>query len=62
MAGVYLGFGIVLIFVLSIPFFKVQSPATSLIMGATLGVAISVVVFASAELFTSNTMIMPVNY
>ena len=58
MAGVYLGFGIVLVFSLSTAFFKAQSPAVNLIMGATFGITLSLVVIAGAELFTGNTMIM----
>lgn len=58
MAGVYLGFGVVLVFSLSTAFFKVQSPALSLVMGTTFGIALSLVIVAGADLFTGNTMIM----
>jgi nitrite transporter NirC len=58
MAGVYLGFGIVLVFSLSTAFFKAQSPALNLIMSTTFGIALSLVVIAGADLFTGNTMIM----
>lgn len=58
MAGIYLGFGVVLVFVLTTPFFQTQSPALSLLMGATFGIALSLVVIAGADLFTGNTMIM----
>lgn len=58
MAGVYLGFGVVLVFALSTTFYQAQSPALSLIMGTTFGIALSLVVMAGAELFTGNTMIM----
>jgi len=58
MAGVYLGFGVVLVFSLSTAFFKAQSPALSLVMGTTFGIALSLVVIAGADLFTGNTMIM----
>lgn len=58
MAGVYLGFGIVLVFSLSTSFFKAQSPALSLVMGTTFGIALSLVIIAGADLFTGNTMIM----
>lgn len=58
MAGIYLGFGVVLVFSLSTAFFKVQSPALSLVMGTTFGIALSLVMIAGADLFTGNTMIM----
>jgi len=58
MAGVYLGFGVVLVFSLSTAFFSAQSPALNLVMGTTFGIALSLVVIAGADLFTGNTMIM----
>ena len=39
MAGVYLGFGVVLVFSLSTSFFSVQSPALNLVMATTFGIA-----------------------
>lgn len=60
MAGVYLGFGVVLVFSLSTSFFSVQSPALNLVMATTFGIALSLVVIAGADLFTGNTMIMQV--
>lgn len=58
MAGVYLGFGVVLVFSLTTALFQVESPALSLVMGTTFGIALSLVVIAGADLFTGNTMIM----
>lgn len=60
MAGVYVGLGIILIFALGAPFFKIQSPAVGLIMASTFGIALSLVIIAGADLFTGNTMVMPV--
>ncbi len=58
MAGIYLGFGVILVFSLSTAFFQAQSPALSLVMGTTFGIALSLVIIAGADLFTGNTMIM----
>ncbi|MBI3041123.1 MAG: formate/nitrite transporter family protein, partial [Chloroflexi bacterium] len=49
MAGAYVGFGIILIFVVG----SAADPAyQKLIMGASFGVALTLVVFAGSELFT----------
>ncbi|HQW57831.1 MAG TPA: formate/nitrite transporter family protein [Gammaproteobacteria bacterium] len=58
MAGIYLGFGVVLVFSLTTSFFQAESPGLSLVMGTTFGIALSLVVIAGADLFTGNTMIM----
>src|SRR5690606_21581520 len=58
LAGVYVGFGIILIFAVGAPFSEAGSPAVKLVMGASFGIALSLVVFAGSELFTGNTMIM----
>ena len=60
LAGVYVGFGIVLIFAIGAPLMAVGSPAAKLAMGASFGVALSLVVFAGAELFTGNNMVMTI--
>ena len=56
MAGAYVGMGIILIF-------SVGSDADpgyrSLIMGASFGIALTLVVFAGSDLFTGHTMYMP---
>lgn len=62
MAGVYLGFGVVLVFSLTTALFTANSPILSLVMGTTFGIALSLVVIAGADLFTGNTMIMLVGY
>ena len=55
MAGIYVGFGILLIFSLG----SVVDPAVRpLVMGASFGLALILVVFAGADLFTGHTMSM----
>ena len=55
LAGAYVGIGIILIFILG-----QQAPAEfqKLNMGATFGIALTLVVIAGAELFTGHTMFM----
>lgn len=56
LAGAYVGFGVLLVFTLS---GSLQgAPYTRLVMGATFGVALSLVIMAGAELFTGNNMVM----
>lgn len=55
-AGIYIGFGIILIFSIGAPFAMTGSVATKLVMGASFGVALTLVIFAGAELFTGNNM------
>lgn len=61
LAGAYLGFGIVLIFSVGAPLAGTQfAPFMKLIMGASFGVALSLVIFSGAELFTGNNMVFAV--
>jgi nitrite transporter len=60
LAGIYVGFGIVLIFAIGAPLLAVNSPIAKLAMGASFGIALSLVIFAGSELFTGNNMIMMV--
>ena len=61
LAGVYLGFGIVLIFSVGGPIAAGGGGAyLKLIMGASFGVALSLVIFAGSELFTGNNMVFAV--
>src|SRR5918911_2753745 len=60
LAGIYVGFGIVLIFAIGAPLLAAGSPAAKLAMGASFGIALSLVVFAGAELFTGNNMVMTI--
>ena len=57
LAGVYLGFGIALIFSLGGSFAAAGSPAVKLVMGASFGIALTLVIFAGSELFTGNNMV-----
>ncbi len=56
LAGIYVGFGITLIFNIGAPFAMAGSAATKLVMGASFGVALTLVIFAGSELFTGNNM------
>lgn len=59
MAGVYVGFGIILIFILG----DAAQPAyRKLIMGVAFGIALTLVVIAGSELFTGHTMYMPLGW
>ncbi len=59
MAGAYVGFGIILIFVVG----SAADPAyQKLIMGASFGIALTLVVFAGSELFTGHTLYMPLGW
>ncbi len=55
MAGAYVGLGIILIFSTA---GQVPVAFQKLIMGATFGIALTLVVFAGSELFTGHTMYM----
>ncbi len=58
LAGMYVGFGILLIF--SISGQLGDNPATKLAMGASFGVALSLVIIAGSELFTGNNLVLTV--
>lgn len=53
MAGAYIGLGIILIFTLGN---QLESTLRPLVMGATFGIALTLVVIAGSELFTGHTM------
>ena len=57
-AGLYVGLGIILIF--TIGGVIGDSPYKRVIMGASFGIALSLVLMAGSELFTGNNMIMTV--
>ena len=57
LAGVYLGFGITLIFSIGAPFAAAGSAALKLVMGVSFGIALTLVIFAGSELFTGNNMV-----
>lgn len=56
LAGIYVGLGILLAFT-SASFFMGQ-PYQKLILGATFGIALSLVIIAGSELFTGNNFVM----
>lgn len=56
LAGMYVGFGIFLI--MTIGGVLKGAPSTKIIMGASFGVALSLVVMAGSELFTGNNFVM----
>lgn len=60
LAGMYVGFGILLIFTIGGLLSKVDAPATKIVMGASFGVALSLVLMAGSELFTGNNMVMTI--
>jgi len=57
MAGAYVGLGIVLIFSVGQ---SVDPSIRSIVMGASFGIALTLVVFAGSELFTGHTMYMTI--
>jgi nitrite transporter NirC len=57
-AGAYIGVAVVLLATAAGPFAAADSAATKLVAGAVFGIALTLVVFAGAELFTSNVMVM----
>jgi nitrite transporter len=59
LAGAYVGLGIALIFAIGAPLSASGSPFTKLVMGASFGIALSLVLVAGAELFTGNAMLLP---
>jgi nitrite transporter len=58
LAGAYVGIAIVLLLSVSAPLVAAGSAAAKLVQGAVFGVALTLVVFAGAELFTGNVMVM----
>lgn len=56
LAGIYVGFGILLIF--TIGGMMTGNPYAKIVMGAAFGIALSLVVMAGAELFTGNNFVM----
>ncbi|MDO4566318.1 MAG: formate/nitrite transporter family protein [Oscillospiraceae bacterium] len=56
LAGIYVGFGILLIFTIS--GLLAGLPYAKIVMGVSFGVALSLVIIAGAELFTGNNLVM----
>ena len=59
MAGAYVGLGIILIFSVCA---TIDPAWKRLVMGTSFGIALTLVVFAGAELFTGHTMSMPMGW
>src|SRR5437867_4209445 len=58
LAGAFVGVAVVLLLSTAGPLAAAASPATKLVSGAVFGIALTLVVFAGAELFTGNVMFM----
>lgn len=58
LAGAYVGVAVVLLVSVSAPLAAAGSPATKLVQGTVFGIALTLVVFAGAELFTGNVMVL----
>lgn len=58
LGGLYVCFGTILAYTLGGMFYDAHSPAYKLIVGLTFGIALTLITFAGADLFTSNTMVM----
>ncbi|MFD4243016.1 formate/nitrite transporter family protein [Streptomyces sp. NPDC058525] len=58
LAGAYIGVGEVLLLVAISPFVAQGSAAVKLLEGAVFPIALTIVMFAGAQLFTSNVMVM----
>src|SRR5690349_12213701 len=58
LAGAYIGVAVVLLASTAGPLAAAGSPVTKLVAGSVFGVALTLVVFAGAELFTGNVMVM----
>jgi nitrite transporter len=60
LAGAYVGLGIVLIFAIGAPLSAAGSPFVKVVMGASFGVALTLVIFMGSELFTGNNMVLTI--
>jgi nitrite transporter NirC len=58
LAGAYVGVAVVLLASTAGPLASASAPATKLVQGTVFGIALTLVVFAGAELFTGNNMVM----
>jgi len=60
LAGIYVGFGIILIFSVGAPLNAAGDAGQKALMGVSFGVALILVIFAGSELFTGNNMVMTI--
>lgn len=61
-AGLFVGFGIMLAYTVGGTLNEAGSEFTKIVMGLSFSVALSLVIFAGAELFTSNSLVMASGY
>jgi nitrite transporter len=61
LAGVYIGFGIMVSYRLGEYFFDSHSPATPIASSIFFGLALVLILYGGGELFTSNTMMMTIS-
>ncbi len=62
LAGVYVGIGVLLAFIVGAPLAVEHAPLQKLVMGASFAIALSLVVFAGGELFTGTNLVLPVGW
>ncbi|AOY76201.1 formate/nitrite transporter family protein [Clostridium formicaceticum] len=60
LGGIYVGFGILLIFTIGGQLQETNPSIIKLVMGVSFGVALSLVLLAGSDLFTGNTLIMTI--
>ena len=60
LASIYVGFAVILIISIGAPLHASGNPFLKTLIGVAFGIALSLVLFAGAELFTSNNMIMTI--
>jgi len=58
LAGIYIGFGIMVSYKTGEFFFDAGSPAAMMVVSLFFGIALVMIIYGGAELFTSNTMTM----
>jgi nitrite transporter NirC len=58
LAGFYVGLGIILVLTIGGLLSSAGSPFAKIVMGASFGIALSLVIMAGSELFTGNNLIM----
>src|SRR4051794_10121700 len=58
LAGAFIGVAVVLLLSVAAPMAAASSASTKLVSGAVFGIALTLVVFGGAELFTGNVMVM----
>jgi nitrite transporter NirC len=62
LAGIYVGLGVILVFSIGAPLKAAGDAGIKALMGASFGVALTLVIFAGSELFTGNNLIMTIGF